>query len=107
MATLQDIAVVLAGYMLGSIPFPYLVTRWVTGQDIRYAGNGNVGARNVARVAGLAPAVITVLLDAAKGAGAYWIATRWGAWPWTVYVAGVAALLGHWFPIWLRASVTS
>jgi glycerol-3-phosphate acyltransferase PlsY len=102
MMSLSDVAVIISGYLLGSIPFPYLITRWVTGKDIRYVGNGNMGARNVARVVGLAPAVVTVLLDAAKGAGAYWIAARWGAWPWTSYAAGFSALIGHWFPVWLR-----
>lgn len=98
---LSDIAVILIGYLLGSIPFAYLVTRAVTGKDIRFEGEGNVGARNVMYVAGRVPGLLALLLDAVKGAAAYWVAARFGSGVLATYLAGFALLLGHGFPVWL------
>jgi len=97
------IGVVAAAYLLGSIPWGVLVTRFFGRADIRQAGSGNIGATNVARVAGAAAGVLTLLLDAAKGYAAVWIAGRYSidssAW---MMAAGLAALIGHCFPIWLN-----
>ncbi len=97
------IGIVVAAYLLGSIPWGVLVTRFFGRSDIRQAGSGNIGATNVARVAGPAAGVLTLLLDAAKGYAAVWIAGRYSndsaVW---MMVAGLAALIGHCFPVWLN-----
>jgi acyl phosphate:glycerol-3-phosphate acyltransferase len=94
------IIAVVVGYMLGSIPFASLLTRG-RGIELRTAGSGNVGAANVLRTAGVAPAVAVMLLDAAKGAVAV-VAARWMTDDVTaVMFAGLAAIAGHIYPIWL------
>ena len=92
----------LAGYLLGAIPFAYLVVRGVTGQDLRTSGNGNVGARNAIAVAGLKAGLGVLLLDGLKGAAAYGVALLLGGEFWVVTAAALGAVLGHWFPFWLR-----
>jgi glycerol-3-phosphate acyltransferase PlsY len=96
------IAIPIAAYLLGSIPFGLLLGRFFGTADIRKAGSGNIGATNVARVAGPAAGVLTLLLDAGKGAVAVLMAERLanGSALWMM-VAGICALLGHCFPIWL------
>jgi acyl phosphate:glycerol-3-phosphate acyltransferase len=93
----------LAAYLLGSIPFGLILTKLFGAGDVRKAGSGNVGATNVARVAGTAAGVATLVLDAGKGAAAVWLAERFAnesaAW---MVVAGMAAMIGHCFPVWLR-----
>ena len=93
----------LAAYILGSIPFGLLIARLRGRGDIREAGSGNIGAANVTRVVGVGAGVLTLLLDAAKGFLAVWLAWRFTGENITwVTVAGVAAILGHLFPMWLR-----
>jgi len=94
--------VALLCYLLGSLPFAHAITRLVTGQSIREVGEGNVGARNVAVTVGRLAGVATALLDALKGAAACLLALRAGGSPVTLLVAGLAVMLGHGFPIWLR-----
>ncbi len=89
-------------YLLGSIPTAYLVTRAATGRDIRYAGDGNAGARNTLRVAGRGAGLAVLAVDVAKGAAAYWLARRWSEAEAAVYLAGLAVLVGHWLPVWLH-----
>ena len=93
----------LAAYLLGSIPFGLLLSKLVGAGDVRKAGSGNVGATNVARVAGPLAGILTLVLDAAKGGAAVWLAARFAnesaAW---MTIAGLAALVGHCFPVWLR-----
>jgi glycerol-3-phosphate acyltransferase PlsY len=96
---------VAASYLLGSIPFGLLLGRFVAGVDVREEGSGNIGATNVARTAGRRLGVLTLVLDAAKGAIPVGIAS-WAlgvphdaAWP---AAAGLFAFLGHVFPVWLR-----
>jgi glycerol-3-phosphate acyltransferase PlsY len=93
----------LAGYLLGSIPFGILLTRLFGAGDIRAAGSGNIGATNVSRVAGPLAGILTLLFDGLKGAAAVWLAARFagGSATWMT-VAGLAALVGHCFPVWLR-----
>jgi len=93
----------LISYLLGSIPFGLLLAKLFGRKDVRQAGSGNIGATNVARVAGMVPGVLTLLLDAAKGAFAVLMAarstegdTRW------MMLAAVGALVGHCFPVWLK-----
>ena len=88
------------GYLLGSIPFGVLLTRAGGVGDLRTIGSGNIGATNVLRTGRKGLAAATLLLDAAKGFAAVWIAERYlGG---TGVVAATAAFLGHLYPIWLR-----
>ena len=96
---------VLAGYLLGSIPFGYLLVRVQSGGDIRALGSGNIGATNVARTAGWSVGAATLVLDGAKGFFAVWLAGHFsdGNIRFMMY-AGLAAILGHIFPVWLKFS---
>ncbi len=92
----------LAAYLLGSIPFGFLIVKKRQGRDIRAAGSGNIGAANVTREAGMAAGVSTLLLDAAKGYLAVWLAARFTGDDITwMIVAALAAIAGHMFPLWL------
>jgi glycerol-3-phosphate acyltransferase PlsY len=93
----------LAAYLLGSIPFGFLIVRLTGGGDIRFRGSGNIGATNVAREAGALPGIATLLLDAAKGYFAVWMAARVtdGNIRWMM-LAALLAIAGHLFPVWLR-----
>jgi glycerol-3-phosphate acyltransferase PlsY len=92
----------LAGYLLGSIPFAFLLARRFKGIDVRAAGSGNVGAANVLRTTGRTMGVVVAFLDLLKGSAAVWLATALGAGPGTRAVTGAAAVLGHVYPFWLR-----
>jgi glycerol-3-phosphate acyltransferase PlsY len=94
-----------AGYVLGSIPFGYLLVRVQSGGDIRFMGSGNIGATNVARTSGWAVGVATLILDTAKGYFAVWLIGHYsGESIRFMTYAGLAAILGHIFPIWLKFS---
>jgi acyl phosphate:glycerol-3-phosphate acyltransferase len=93
---------ILVGYLFGSIPFALLVPRGLAGVDVRRAGSGNVGSANVLRTSGVAMALLVMVLDIAKGAGSVLLADRWSAAGATPAVAGLAAIVGHVYPIWLR-----
>jgi glycerol-3-phosphate acyltransferase PlsY len=95
------ILVIVIAYLLGSIPFGYLIVRKRIGADIRETGSGGTGATNVSRRAGKAAGVLTLLLDAAKGSVAVLIAKAASGDDWVVAVAAIAALVGHIFPLWL------
>lgn len=103
-------ALLLIGYLLGSIPSGWLAGHWLAGIDIREHGSGSTGATNVLRVVGRGPALVVFLVDVLKGtlavvlarfaltgvtAGAGWQGDAW------VVGAGLAALAGHIWPIWL------
>jgi glycerol-3-phosphate acyltransferase PlsY len=104
-------------YLIGSIPFSFLVVKLVAGADIRDHGSRNVGATNVARTAGKGPGILALLLDIAKGVAVIWLA-RWivaqPAWPFEagvnawqsrefwIALSGLVAVLGHMYPVWLR-----
>ncbi|HEY0727805.1 MAG TPA: glycerol-3-phosphate 1-O-acyltransferase PlsY [Pyrinomonadaceae bacterium] len=87
-------------YLIGSIPFGYLIVKLTSGADVRQTGSGGTGATNVSRRAGKAAGVLTLVLDAAKGAIAVLIATWWSE-AWVVALAAVAVIVGHIFPVWL------
>jgi len=92
----------LAAYVIGSIPFGYLIIRKTGQGDIRSVGSGNVGATNVARAAGASAGALTFLLDAAKGALAVWIAAQiTGDSVTWMMAAALGAMLGHIYPVWL------
>jgi glycerol-3-phosphate acyltransferase PlsY len=96
------ISIPIAAYLLGSIPFGLLLGKLFGAADVRKAGSGNIGATNVARVAGPIAGVLTLLLDAAKGALAVFLAARLSEQSSTwMMIAGLCALVGHCFPIWL------
>ncbi|MBI1750232.1 MAG: glycerol-3-phosphate 1-O-acyltransferase PlsY [Acidobacteria bacterium] len=90
-------------YMLGSIPWGYLIVKRREGRDIRASGSGNIGATNVARSAGPVAGVVTLLLDVAKGILAVWGA-RWITDGDITLMMGAAvmAVMGHMFPVWLK-----
>jgi glycerol-3-phosphate acyltransferase PlsY len=89
----------LAGYLLGSIPFGLLLTRAAGLGDVREIGSGNTGATNVLRTGNKGVAAATLILDLAKGLGAVLLAKA--LWPGAEGIAGVAAVVGHCFPVWL------
>jgi glycerol-3-phosphate acyltransferase PlsY len=92
----------LIAYLLGAIPFGYLLVRWTTGGDVRAAGSGNIGATNVLRTTGRAAGVATLLLDIAKGYAAVWIAGRLtGEEPVWMSLAALAVMAGHAYPVFL------
>ena len=95
------IIIPIVAYLLGSIPFGYLIVRGKSGADIRETGSGGTGATNVSRRAGKAAGVLTLLLDAAKGCVAVLIARAVVGNDWVIAAAAIAALVGHIFPVWL------
>lgn len=100
----EALAIVL-GYLLGSIPSAYLATRWATGGDIRRLGGGNVGGLNVFREIGVGPALAAGIVDIGKGAAAVAIAYWLLAVPQPyVLLAGLAAVVGHNWMVWLKFS---
>ncbi len=97
----MSVILCVIGYLLGSIPFAFLVAvRW-GGTDVRRSGSGNVGAANVARTTRTSLAVLAAVLDAAKGSAAVLIAHRFGSDGLTPTASGVAAVVGHVYPVWL------
>ncbi len=99
---MMPIAALLLAYLLGAIPFGYILVKWKTGGDVRGAGSGNIGATNVLRTAGRTVGVLTLLLDIAKGYVAVWSAgrltggdVRWMA------AAAVVVMLGHAYTVFL------
>ena len=94
------VGVLVLAYLLGSIPFGLLFSRMGGLGDIRETGSGNIGATNVLRSGNKLLAALTLLADAAKGSAAIFIALEFAGFP-TAYWAGLAALLGHIFPVWL------
>ena len=110
---MRAVTIVVSAYLLGSIPFGYLIVRVTAKADVRETGSGGTGATNVSRRAGKLAGVLTLLLDALKGAAAVAIARSLVALPfagvhggsplpnWWIAVAGVVAIVGHCFPIWL------
>jgi glycerol-3-phosphate acyltransferase PlsY len=107
-ASLRSLLVIGVAYLLGSIPFGYLIVKATRGDDIRETGSGGTGATNVSRRAGKVAGITTLLLDAAKGAAAVLIANQFLDLPtpdesyWWVALAAVAVISGHMFPVWLR-----
>jgi|CXWL01.1.fsa_nt_gi glycerol-3-phosphate acyltransferase PlsY len=100
---MMEAALIALGAFMGSLPFGVWVTRWATGKNVQQEGSGNIGATNVARVAGKTWGVLVLLLDAGKGALPVWLST-WLApsHPWLHVAVGVAAFLSHVFPVWLK-----
>jgi len=95
-------AVILAGYLLGSIPFALLMARRWSATDLRRVGSGNLGAANVVRASGVRAGVLVALLDMLKGALSVLVAERLSPSAAAPAVAGLAAIVGHIYPVWLR-----
>ena len=95
----------LLGYLLGSIPSGYLAGRWCKGLDLRELGSGSTGATNVLRQVGKGPALVVFVIDVGKGAAAVVLASvisqghTFG--DWVEVMAGLTALTGHIWPVWL------
>src|SRR5438045_726190 len=95
--------VVLAAYLIGGIPFGYLLVKLKSGEDVRSMGSGNIGATNVLRTAGRGLGFLTLVLDIAKGVLAVWLADRLtnGSIQW-MSVAALAVMAGHAYPVFLK-----
>ena len=98
---LSSVLLLALGYLLGSMPNGYLAGRWLKGIDLRQYGSGSTGATNVLRNVGKAPALVVFLLDVGKGALAVLLAKSFGLNDWVQVLAGLAALAGHIWPVWL------
>jgi glycerol-3-phosphate acyltransferase PlsY len=97
-----QLLVLAIAYLLGAIPFGYLLVKWKTGADVRAAGSGNIGATNVMRTTGRVAGFATLLLDIAKGYAAVWIAGRLtGGDPVWTSLAAIAVMAGHAYPVFL------
>jgi glycerol-3-phosphate acyltransferase PlsY len=92
---------IVTGYLIGWIPFALILSKqW--GVDLRRTGSGNLGAANVMRASGITPGVLVAALDVAKGAASVWLAERLSLSPAAPAAAGLAAIIGHIYPVWLR-----
>ena len=100
---MSGILTTVIAYLLGSIPFGYLIVRWQKGIDVRSTGSGSIGATNVMRNLGVIGFVVTFLLDVGKGVAAVLLASKLTAGnPGWIAAASVGAILGHCFPVWLK-----
>ena len=99
--TWRDALVLLVAYLLGSIPFSYIVARQ-RGVDVRTVGSGNVGATNVMRSVGRGAGLLAFVLDFLKGSAATFLAVKVSGGSVVPSLAAVVAVLGHMFPVWLR-----
>ena len=94
--------ILLLAYLIGSIPFALLMARRWGAADPRLVGSGNIGAANVMRSSGVTAGVLVALLDMGKGAASVWLAERFAADTAVPAAAGLAAIVGHIYPVWLR-----
>ncbi|HNX28631.1 MAG TPA: glycerol-3-phosphate 1-O-acyltransferase PlsY [Syntrophomonadaceae bacterium] len=98
---MQEILLVLLCYLIGSIPFSYIFSRFLGGVDIRLKGSGNVGATNVLRNLGIKVAVLALAGDIFKGFITAWIAFTFGG-PVLFFLCPAAAIIGHCYPVFLK-----
>lgn len=99
---IRSFSFILLGYFLGSMPWGYIIFRYMKHDDIRNYGSGNIGATNVGRFLGKKWAVIVTLADMFKGSVALIVAYLFTIRdPWIISMIGIAAVLGHNFPVWL------
>jgi glycerol-3-phosphate acyltransferase PlsY len=96
------VLVIISAYLIGSIPFALLMARRWSVADLRLVGSGNLGAANVMRASGVTAGVLVALLDMAKGAASVWLAERFTTDTAVPAAAGLAAIVGHVYPVWLR-----
>ncbi len=100
--TRRWVALLVGAYLVGAIPWSWVLVRWKTGQDIRQVGSGNVGATNAMRAAGKVVGIVALALDIAKGVAPVLVARAMGAPPLVESCAATLAVLGHMYPVWLR-----
>jgi glycerol-3-phosphate acyltransferase PlsY len=98
---MEIVTAVMLAYLVGSVPFAYLLSRR-RGIDLRQVGSGNIGATNVLRTSGVRIAVLAMGLDAIKGIAAVIVAQSFATGTGTQMAAGLASVLGHVYPVWLR-----
>jgi glycerol-3-phosphate acyltransferase PlsY len=98
---MEGVVALTLGYLIGSVPFAQVLSR-KRGIDLRRVGSGSVGASNVLRTSGVRPAVLAVCLDAVKGALAVLVGQQLSSGPAVPVAAGVASVVGHVYPVWLR-----
>ena len=98
---MEELTAVFVAYLVGSVPFAFLLARR-RGIDLRRVGSGNVGATNVLRTSGVGNAVLAMCLDGSKGLLAVVVAQRLTAGEATPVAAGIASIIGHIYPVWLR-----
>ena len=91
----------VVAYLIGSVPFGLILTRIAGAGDLRAIGSGNIGATNVLRTGRKGLAIATLVLDVLKGAVPVWLAGRYFG-PDMAVVAGLGAVVGHCFPVWLK-----
>lgn len=96
---IPDVLLVVAGYLLGSLPFALWVTHLRLGVDVRAAGSGHATATNTMRQAGWLAGVLVVLLDAGKGYLATWLALQFAEFDWVVPIAAAFVVVGHCWPV--------
>ena len=101
MTGVQTCALPISGYLLGSIPFGMVVARFMGLGNLREIGSGNIGATNVLRTGNKKAAALTLLFDAGKGAVIVLLARKFATED-AAQIAGLAAILGHCFPVWLK-----
>lgn len=94
---------IILSYLIGAVSFSVVIAKWLKGIDIRQHGSGNAGATNTLRVLGKGPGICVLLLDMGKGILAVWL----GKWmgdvsPWIPVLCGIAAIVGHNWPIYFR-----
>lgn len=95
-------AIIIVAYLIGSIPFALLLARRFGEADLRRVGSGNLGAANVMRASGVTAGLLVAALDMTKGAASVWLAARGSAGAALPAAAGLAAIIGHIYPVWLR-----
>lgn len=99
---MKTVAIAVMSYIIGSIPFAYITARLFKGIDIRKVGSRNVGTTNVLKSAGILPGLLTAIADCCKGIGAVLLARSTAPeLPWVAFVAGLFAVVGHNWPVWL------
>ena len=99
---LIDPVLLIASYIIGSIPFGLIVVKLMTGKDVRTVASGRTGGTNAMRAAGLWAGILTAILDILKSAATVWLAQAITANVWMHAVAPIAAILGHNYSIWLK-----
>jgi acyl phosphate:glycerol-3-phosphate acyltransferase len=100
---MMPLLAVVVAFLVGGIPFGYLLVRWKTGEDVREKGSGNIGATNVLRTTGRLVAVATLVLDIAKGLFAVWLADKLSdGSPMWMSLAALAVMAGHAYPVFLK-----
>lgn len=97
---LNLIFLIIFGYLLGSVPFSYLIPK-AKGIDIRKVGSGNVGATNVIRALGLKFGLLATILDLLKAVTPVYLATRFLLFDWQIALVAITPVFGHIFPVWL------